>query len=517
MRHSAARLLLAVCLLSALPPNPLAAAPESDTPPTGGAAGLTLLEAIELTLEHDPTIALEEARREQAGGFYLQARGDFDAQVLADLTRSDDEVPLGGGESRQTVTETSNLSVRQPLRSGLSLEPGVQLSRSADAGEETVNQATLFLTLRQPLLRDRGRPVVAAGERAAERDLAAAEEDLRHTLAQRVLAVATRYWAVEAAVVNLEVLRASEASSRQLLATTRRLVAADVTPAAEIVQLEADLAFKESDRIGGERNLYQVLQELGREMGLEALRTASLPLPADPFPGVAEGELPPPEAESFIRLAMARRADLAAARRRLEGAEILERAAANALKPRLDLLFEPSYSGLVAGSGFGDAFSPLTTNVPGLSTSVGFSLAWPTRNRQARGGLIASQAARRQSSLAVDLLRIQIEAEVATALDAVRRSAQQVERAAAAVRLYEQAVANEDQKLRAGRSTLIDVISQRDRLTASRQRQVAAQRSLAVALAELRFATGTLLAAAGGDVAVLHRHLTTVPAFEEPP
>ena len=74
---------------------------------------------------------------------------------------------------------------------------------------------------------------------------------------------------------------------------------------------------------------------------------------------------------------------------------------------------------------------------------------------------------------------------------------------------------NEERKLRAGTSTLINVISQRDRLTAARQGEVSAQLALALALVELRFATGTLLAAEGETKAVRYSRLTTLPSPEE--
>ena len=73
---------------------------------------------------------------------------------------------------------------------------------------------------------------------------------------------------------------------------------------------------------------------------------------------------------------------------------------------------------------------------------------------------------------------------------------------------------NEEKKLRAGSSTLLDVISQRDRLTSARQSQVSAHLALAIALARLRFETGTLPDTEAGAAAADHAQLTTVP-FQE--
>jgi outer membrane protein TolC len=107
----------------------------------------------------------------------------------------------------------------------------------------------------------------------------------------------------------------------------------------------------------------------------------------------------------------------------------------------------------------------------------------------------------------------------------VRRDALQLARAAEAVRLYERAVANEEKKLKGGSSTLLDLISQKDRLTAAGQAEVASELALALAILDLRFRTGTLVGAGpggpgapGGDRAppdsgeIEGDRLTTLPA-----
>ncbi|MEM6456724.1 MAG: TolC family protein, partial [Acidobacteriota bacterium] len=92
-------------------------------------------------------------------------------------------------------------------------------------------------------------------------------------------------------------------------------------------------------------------------------------------------------------------------------------------------------------------------------------------------------------------LRLAIASGVAIARAARATSIARLERAERAETLFAQAVVNEERKLTAGSSTLIDVISQRDRLTSAEQRRIRAQQALANALVDLRFQTGTLLAA----------------------
>ena len=499
---------MAAALPAQVPATEPAAAPASAR--TGRADNrLSLLEAVRLTLENDPNIALVETQLEASRGALLVARGAFDPVLAASLTASESRMPSAATSSTESSALSQSVSLERLWRSGLFLEPSVELQRS-DAAGPADNTATVSFTLRQPLLRDRGRAVVGAGESASERELEAARLDLEHTIAVRLAAVAEQYWRARAARLDLDVLVATEASSRELLANTRRLVAADVTPAAEIVQLEADLTSREANRIAGEQTLFGARQDLGQAIGLEAPQILALPPATDPFPSVVP-EAVPASGDRFLTEALAQRADRAAALQRLAAVEARRDAADNALKPRLDLVLTPSYSGLVAGGGLGTLYEPLFDNVPGLSTTFGFTFSWPTRNRSAEGALIQAEAFVRQSALQVEALSKSIGAEVPVALDAVRRLADQLARLGRAVGLFEKALENEIKKLGAGSSTVVDVITQRDRLTSAQQRRVAAQLALALALVDLRFQTGTLYRIGTQAGTIGRDDLTTLP------
>lgn len=484
----------------------------SQPPPAVETERLTLLQATTMTLERDPNIVLAESRYRAARGLVLSARGLFDPRLRSTVDRDQIDTPTGVDTSDEETTLTTTFGLDALLRSGLSLEPGLTLFRRDD--RPALNQATVSFTVRQPLLRDRGREVVTAGERAAEQELAARRYDLRHDVSSRLLSVIASFWSYRAAAMNLEILRATEESSRELLDSTRKLIEADLVPAADIDLLEADLTAKASNRIAGERRLFEARQDLGLEIGLRATEILELPLPADDFPRLDAEEVPVDEMLLWADRSLLLRNDVLAARERLIASEILLRAAENALEPRLDLILTPSYSGRVEGDDAGDFFSPLYTNVPGFSTSFGLSFSWPILNRGAAGDRLQAEEARHQSAVFLELLENTIGAEVPTALDAVYRNALQVERIVRAVGYFTRAVDNERKKLRAGSSTLIDVISQRDRLTSIQQQEIAARLALAQALADLRFRSGTLLAQDGERDQLERQRLITLP-FQE--
>lgn len=480
--------------------------------------GVSLLGVIEQMLALDPNIALEATRVESFRGALLVESSRFDTTLSTAVSRGESRNPISEDSSTRSEALDTTFRATRELRSGLELEPSVSLSQTdEEGGGEAVNLGTIGFTLRQPLLRDRGRAVVTASERSAQRLLSAADLDLRHRISERVRAVAAQYWSVVAAWENLEILRTTEASARSFLESNRRLVAADVRPEASLVLLEADLADKESASLAGEQRLFEVRHNLALEVGLAPWEMGDLALPSEPLPDSAGAEVPNQDpAPNLIAVALRRRADFRAARQRYESEEILLRAADNALKPQVDLVVQPSWTGLVEGDDFGALLASGVNNVPGVSSSVSLVFSFPPANRLARGARVRSEANLRASELTLALLERRIGAAVPIALDAVRQSTLQLERAARAVELFERAVVNEEKKLQAGRSTLIDVINQRDRLTAARQTLVAARLDLALSLLDLRFETGTLLGGPEDTLTprVRREDLTTVPEVE---
>jgi outer membrane protein len=487
------------------------------------APGLGLLDSVRLMLANDPNLVLARSHLLSAAGALAIQTGMFDTVVTGSVGYLDTRTPaLQAPADRQTAL-TVSAGVAQELRSGLTLSPAVELSSGTANSALTglpgppaiVNTATVAFTLRQPLLRGRGSKAVAAGERAARREAEASALDLRFTTAQRILTVATQYWTAVAARLSLEILRSNEETSHQLLTTTRRLIEADITAPAEAVQLEANLAAAEASRLAGENALFKACQDLGRELGLDGARVMALPPPSDPMPELAPITLDGLERARFVAGALRLRADVAAARKRLEETAALLDASENALLPQLDLVLRPSYSGLMGGGGLAAFLASLANQIPGVSSSLSLDLSWPVRNDAAQGRLLQARAGLQQSTALLDQLQNNIGADVPTAVDTVVHTARQVAQAKEAVRLFERAVANEERKLSAGSSTVLDVITQRDRLLAARQTEVSAKLSLAVALAQLRFDTGTILAESGELEIVDYPRLTTVPAAEE--
>ncbi|HRC86624.1 MAG TPA: TolC family protein, partial [Thermoanaerobaculia bacterium] len=331
-------------------------------------------------------------------------------------------------------------------------------------------------------------------ERGAALELSAARRELLQGVAERLAGVASRYWELAAAEQSLAILRAAEERSGTLLATVKRQVEADLTPRAELIQLAANQVAKQADTIAGERELYAARERLALAVGAAAWPARELaagdelPTGSPELPEAGSGELP-------ARQGWLRRGDLLAAEDRREAAALQVAAAEDALKPRLDLLFTPSWNGLAVGSSAGDFFAAAYRDLPGPSASLSLSFTRPLGNLEARSQLLAAQAGLARAEIREELLRRSIASATAIALDAVRRDAEEVARAAEAVSLFSQAAENEEKKLKAGTSTVIDVITQRDRAAGAQLRLVGARLTLALARVELRLALGAFVVA----------------------
>jgi hypothetical protein len=132
--------------------------------------GLTLMDAVRLTLAHDPNVAIEAARVDSARGALLIASGIFDPVVVSKLSQANTKVPLTLSTQQDTRILEGTVGVSELFRTGLQLEPQVLLDRTQDVGAGTgaVDTGTVTFQIRQPLLRGRGRAAVQAGELSAQ-------------------------------------------------------------------------------------------------------------------------------------------------------------------------------------------------------------------------------------------------------------------------------------------------------------------------------------------------------------
>lgn len=515
----ARRLVVATGLLAALPSS--AGPPETEAAgPSAPEPGLRVLDAIRTTLARSPGIATAEQELESSRGALEVASGRFDAVLDAQVGQRGDNtpaIPSASGQASSTAdsagttyTTDYQIGATQELRSGMKIQPHVEVSRFAGSGiDPPYAEGHLGVTVTQPLLRGRGTAATAAHETAARIDADGAALHAHQVVTERVLATVQDYWSCRAAWETVEILARAEQRAALFLDEERHMVEAHERAPTELHQVRAALADARASRAEATRAYIAAHQQLGLAMGLTWREIDALPPPVDPL-DATRAVAAPPDAERLIGVALARRSDLRASRIAARSSAVLVGAAEDELQPRLDLSAELGYTSIADGHGPLPLATSLGHGILGPNFFAGLTLQLPAPNRQARGALRQERARLATLAIAARDLERTIGANVALRLGELQALQRQLASAEEAVDNFLAARDNEVRKLHSNLSTEFDVLQIESRLTAAQLSAVRARASVLQALAQLRFETGTLIDGKDGG-ALSSEELLTIP------
>jgi len=438
-----------------------------------------------------------------------QAAGKFDAVLSSGLSQSRTNLPLSQFEKdqaaligitadHQTINLTDfSLGASKLYRSGVIIGPAFQATRTTDNVQNIpgANLSNLSFQVMVPLLRGRGRDVVAAQETAAGIAVDASLLDLNQTVSDLLAETAARYWAAVAAEKILEVARGSEERGRVYVDNVQTLIQAGRVPEAESNQVKANLAGRAAERIAAEQGVIEAKQQLALAMGLTADQIATVGSASEGFPAAEETTTSADGGaiQKLFELASQRRADLLASRRRQSEAQTLLVAARNQTRPQVDLSFNTGYTGLAEGTGFSQVFQSPFRNAQGPDLFGGITYRFPPSNNLARGQLLQAQASVRETELRTLEISRATMAAVGAALQGVRNSVLGLQKAREAVAAFQAALDGEREKYRLGVGSLVDILTMEDRLTVAQRTYVNAGLAYALALVRLRSVTGTIV------------------------
>jgi len=471
---------------------------------------LGLVEALQSTLANQPALHIQEQQVVASRGASRQASGLFDTVIGTTFSQNRINNPLTLFNQEQaallgiiTSDQVNNQTIldigaTKEYRNGVTISPSLLTTRTTDniyyiGG---VNLSTLSFQVTVPLLRGRGRDVVAATETAAGIEVEASLLDLNQTISSLLANTSSSYWNAVGAVRNLKVAQASEDRGKIYVENVQTLIAAGRVPQTEIHQVVANLATRSAARIAAEQGLVAARQQLALAMGLSTDQMASVGIPTEDLPkddGLALAILNSHSLQQFFDLALERRADYLADKKREMGQRALLTPARNATLPELNLNLSTGYSSLSEGTGFVDFLRAPGRAPRGPDLGAGITYRFPPSNNAAFGALMQAQSNVRQAELRTLQTSQTIMASVVTAVGGVRNAALQLQRAQEAVTASQEALQGEREKYRLGVGQIVDVLTMEDRLTTAEQNQVAAELGYALALTQLRFATGSIV------------------------
>jgi outer membrane protein len=527
-RRALLRFILLSTLAGALSMSTAALSQEPKAkPPASG--GIGILEAARSTLERHPLLQLQQKQVDVSRALLRQAVGDFDLQlgwaaehkrINSPLTDSERLLALQTGfdtDHQSTNLTTITGDAQRLLRSGIAIGPRVEMNRTTDNLEsrEGVSRTRLSFEMNIPLMRGKGREFVTAHETTSQIGVDASLLDLNQTAADLVLATAASYWQYVALLTQLEIITGSEGRGKEFVDSVQTLIQADRIPRSEIHQVQANLAGRSAGRISLEQQAAVARHQLALAMGLGPDQLADLLVPADSFPD-GEYQTPPSISPDRIRFyideALKHRADFLAIEKRRQVAELLRKSAGNKLQPRLDLALSSGYSGLQEGRRPDEVLVSPFTRAHGPDFLFGLRYSFSPANNLASGQLAEAEASYQQVVLLSAEKARNIGAQVASAATSVFNGVARLKIAREAVTAFQAALGGEKDKLRLGVGSLTDLLTVEGRLTEALLDLVDAQQAYAIALAQFRYASGTLTASGSSGPSV-EREVFLNPPF----
>ena len=429
-------------------------------------------------------------------------------------------------EDYQSQTGNLRLELFKQYRTGITFAPFVDLSGdSYDWVGKPKNQdyggpggtdnytSSVGFSFVIPFGRGRGVDSTGAPEKAAKIDYDATRSALTHTSATSVFNTMVQYWEVVAAQRTLDVQESSLELQVRLREMVEALVEGDEIPRSEISRMKAREAEVEALVEDARRQLREARVALASIIGLSVEQSDQAPLAADDFPDFpTEDQVAGLAVVQLADKALARRYDLLSSQQLESSGKVLWKAAAIDVAPIVDLDLKVSYSGLEEGGSVIDGIDgSLFGSWTGPSARIGVNYEHPVGNNLQLGRLQQQTAEYRRRVINSRNLARLIRANVVKAAATLEEALAQLSSFQTASDYYQVAVDNELEKLRYGRSTLIDTITTQKRQVDATLALVSSEKTVAQLLALLRYESGTIVVEGPGHELQIASDLLSLP------
>lgn len=447
---------------------------------------ITLGQALGAAIERNPTIRIQASQVAINEGLVQQATGAFDYTISALLQGT-----YGKADRQESVSYQAGVS--KLLQNGITVGPLAEAEQEL-SGNVAYTETIVGLAFTIPLLQGLGTDVVTAQQRAAVATLESQEHQLRFVTATQLLQVIQAYWSLKAAEEQLAIDVQVENRYRELVSMTEDLVKGSIQPAAQITQARASLEQSVASRIAGEQDLTEAAQSLAVLIGLPNHEVAIAPRAADALPAQQSvSTFDRATTERLVELALERRDDLHAAEKAVESNRILLVATQNQLLPKLQLQIAGGLGGLTEGGRQAQDLIPGEAEVNGLAAQGTITFSFPIQNNVAKGQVVAQQGIVSQSVDNARLISSQISTAVVDAAQGLARAYGELVKLDSAFALFRQSVSDQRELFKLGMASIVDVTTTEQSLASAQSQRLSAQLNYANAIAQLRYATGTLL------------------------
>ena len=480
---------------------------------------LGLRQAIQIALQNNLQVELAQQARVQTTSGVLTSEGAFDWNLAASFQVQRQELgsssPIAPGYPPLAYAETTYtrggaqqgpmLDLARAFSWGGNLDVnyapsytayrGSQLDASGNPmpgtgfGNPVPYTGTLTATYTQNLLQGFGRDVAMAPLVIARKNALGADFTFQQAIISLVSGTEGAYWNLVYAQRFLESKRTALELAQKLLDENSLRLKIGTMARLDVISARAGLAQAKQDMITAQAQLDNAKDTLVRALYPNADRPAG-DLVAVDAPDLPHIQLNEAEA---VKMALARRVELQAARLGKEVAQLQKRVADDKTRPTLAAFAQydgnaNTYSGL--GPVNGDLAA---ARYPGYTVGVKFTL--PLENRVARGGQQSARAALRTTELKLRDQELNITLDVRTAVRNVAAAEEAVKAAGETRSFQQQTLEAEQTKFKNGISTNFIVLQDMTNLDNARTAEAQAQLQYVNAVTTLETAVGNLLEA----------------------
>lgn len=466
---------------------------------------IDLFAAVKKTMENQSSIQIQREQVNIAKGAKQAAGGDFDWKMETYITQRQDNSPVSSMDYTTAVKtlDTTETGVRfaKLFRQGIYIEPGLKYtgydySLPTNEHADPLKTGSVSLVFKVPLLQGLGYENTGYREISSLFELDAARSNLKHEITTSVHNAVQAFWGYLAAHDQLSVYSEAEERARIIVEKTDALVKANEAPAAEIINVKANLADKETARISAEQTYVSARARLGTVMGIPSSEIDSIPPPRGSFPKLDRNSLAKVfggDLAKYNEIALKNRNDLESIRKQNEALTAQLKAARNRIKPQLNLEFSVGYDGVRNSSGTSQSLQTIEYHQDEPDWTTGFRISCPLENNSAKGELEQVQAKCRQGSIQENELVRNIQTQISVTRSDLLSICNEIEKSEEAVKNYTQAISNERDKYLMGETTILGLLYIEDRRDVAFVNNISVRQKAALAIARLSYEIGKLV------------------------
>ena len=371
------------------------------------------------------------------------------------------EASMGAGRTLRTGG-TLSLTARAALRRQ---SFNVDIPGQDDTSRQYTDSVTVAFT--QPLLRGRGTAMTYAQKRSARAQRSATQLE-RTAAAQLVVRdVLIAYWDLAFAHQDRAIRQGSLRLAKQRLEVTQARISAGTVAQTQALAVEQAIATRQQEVIASELNIAERSLELRRLTGM-TIGPGRIQLHINAAPTVGSRSF---SLDSLLAEALANSPQIAALRKREQGATIEAEVTQNGLLPQLDFAVSAGPTGV--GTTAGRALKE-TASFGGFSVGASLTYRGVVGNHAARGDNQRARAAITRAKLTLADAQAQTAQALVRVIKIAETSRARWHLSKRIIKLAERNIAAEQGRFELGRSTNFDVLQRQEELKQAQLRQVQA-------------------------------------------